>query len=105
VITYRGATEWNLADQILTSKIVDLKTRIKDVYLRRQGEDVEGDDLQTFKDAMSEELNGFFYVGMTVEDRVLSFDAQRITLESTDDDGVKKVSQQYRVQKLLEGCK
>ena len=105
IITFRGATEWKLADQILTSKIVDIKTRVKDVYLRRQGEDVEGDDLQTFKDAMSEELNGFFYVGMTIEDRVLSFDAQRITLESTDDNGVKKVSQHYRVQKLLEGCK
>jgi hypothetical protein len=105
VITYRGATEWNLADQILTSKIVDLKTRIKDVYLRRQGEAVEGDELQTFKDAMSEELKAFFYVGMTAEDTVLSFDAQRMTLESTDDNGVKTVSQYYRTQKLLEGCK
>ncbi len=105
VITFRGATEWKLADQILTSKIVDLKTRVKEVYLRRQGEEVEGDDLQTFKNAMSEELNAFFYVGMTTEDTVLSFDAQRITTESTDDNGVKKVSQHYRTQKLLEGCK
>lgn len=105
VITFRGATEWKLADQILTSKIVDIKIRVKDMYLRRQGEDVEGDDLQTFKDAMSEELNAFFYVGMTIEYSVLSFDAQRITLEFTDDAGVKKVSQHDRVQKLLEGCK
>jgi hypothetical protein len=84
---------------------VDIKTRVKDVYLRRQGEEVEGEDLQTFKDAMSEELNALFYVGMTTEDTVLSFDAQRITTESTDDNGVKKVSQHHRAQKLLDGCK
>ena len=105
VISFRGAAEWQLADQVLTSKIVDIKTRVKDVYLRRQGEEVEGDDLQTFKDAMSEELNAIFYVGMTTEDTVLSFDAQRITTESTDDNGIKKVSQHQRAQKLLEGCK
>ena len=105
LISFRGAAEWQLADQVLTSKIVDIKTRVKDVYLRRQGEEVEGDDLQTFKDAMSEELNAIFYVGMTTEDTVLSFDAQRITTESTDDNGIKKVSQHQRAQKLLEGCK
>jgi hypothetical protein len=105
VIALRGAAEWQLADEVLTSKIIDIKTRIKDVYLRRQGDDVEGEDLQTFKDAMSEELNSIFYVGMTTEDTVLSFDAQRITTESTDDNGVKKVTHHYRAQKLLDGCR
>jgi hypothetical protein len=105
VIVFRGAAEWQLADDVLTSKIVDIKTRIKDVYLRRQGEDVEGDDLQTFKDAMSDELNTMFYVGMTTEDTVLSFNQQRITTESTDGNGVKKITHHHRAQKLLDGCK
>jgi hypothetical protein len=105
VVSFRGATEWQLNDQILTSKIVDIKTRIKDVYLRRKGEDVEGDELQTFKDAVSDELDAIFYIGMTSEDAVLSFDPQRITTESTDDNGVRKVVQHHRTQKLLDGCK
>jgi len=105
VVVFRGAAEWQLADDVLTSKIVDIKTRIKDVYLRRQGAEAEGDDLQTFKDAMADELNALFYVGMTTEDTVLSFNQQRITTESTDDNGVRKVVQHHRTQKLLDGCK
>jgi hypothetical protein len=50
-------------------------------------------------------LNSIFYVGMTTEDTVLSFDSQRITTESTDDNGVKKVTHHYRAQKLLDGCR
>jgi hypothetical protein len=105
VISFRGAAEWQLADQVLTSKIVDIKTRVKSVYLRRIGEEVGGEDLQTFKDAMSEEIYAVFYVGMSTEDTVLSFDAQQITTESTDDNGIKKVSVHQRAQKLLEGCR
>jgi len=105
VISFRGAAEWQLAESVLTSKIIDIKIRVKEAYLRRSGDDVDAEELETFKQAISTEMNGIFYVGRTSEDTVLSYNKNQITTESTDEDGVKTVSQHVRTAKLLEGCK
>jgi len=104
-IAFRGAEEWQLTDKSLMSKIIDVKLRVKDAFIKDNGTSVDEGELQKFKENLLEEMNHFVYSGKTSEDVVIAAYKDRLIIETSEDDGTKKLSQLIRANKLLDGCK
>ena len=104
-LSFRGAEEWQLTDKSLITKIIDVKFRIKDIFFKNDGADVDDDELERFKGNMLEEIKHFLYAGKTSDDIIIAADKDRIIIETSEDDGTKKLSQLFRTSKLLDGCK
>jgi len=104
-LSFRGAEEWQLTDKSLITKIIDVKFRIKDIFFKNDGTDVDDDELERFKGNMLEEIKHFLYAGKTSDDIIIAAEKDRIIIETSEDDGTKKLSQLFRTNKLLDGCK
>ena len=104
-LSFRGAEEWQLTDKSLITKIIDVKFRIKEIFFKNDGADVDDDELERFKGNMLEEIKHFLYAGKTSDDIIIAADKDRIIIETSEDDGTKKLSQLFRTSKLLDGCK
>lgn len=104
-LSFRGAEEWQLTDKSLITKIIDVKFRIKDIFFKNDGADVDDDELERFKGDFLEEMKHILYAGKTSDDIIIAADKNRIIIETSEDDGTKKLSQLFRTNKLLDGCK
>ena len=104
-LSFRGAEEWQLTDKSLITKIIDVKFRIKDIFLKNDGADVDDDELERFKGDFLEEMKHILYAGKTSDDIIIAAEKDRIIIETSEDDGTKKLSQLFRTNKLLDGCK
>ena len=104
-LSFRGAEEWQLTDKSLITKIIDVKFRIKDIFFKNDGTDVDDDELERFKGDFLEEMKHILYAGKTSDDIIIAAEKDRIIIETSEDDGTKKLSQLFRTNKLLDGCK
>ena len=104
-LSFRGAEEWQLTDKSLITKIIDVKFRIKDIFFKNDGTDVDDDELERFKGDFLEEMKHILYAGKTSDDIIIAAEKDRIIIETSEDDGTKKLSQLFRTSKLLDGCK
>ena len=102
---FRGSVEWQILEQSLIEKIVDIKIGVNYVVFEINGNKVEDESiLKTFRDKF-EGINEMFYVGMTSDSRITSFEKDFFITEELQDDGSKRIMQFNRTNKMIEGCR
>ena len=102
---YRGSSEWQIIDQSLLEKIVDVKIGIKDMKVSINGSPVENE--ATLKDIRDrfEGINQLFYAGLTSDARIVSHNKDLFVTEELQDDGQNRRMEYHRTTKIIEGCR
>ena len=102
---FRGSEEWQITEQSLLEKMVDVKIGIKYLVFKINGNKIEDETiLKTFRDQF-EGINQIFYAGMTSDSHIISFDKDYFVTEELQDDGTKRNMQFNRTNKMIEGCR
>lgn len=108
-IFLRGSAEWQIIEQSLLEKIVDIKLNVKNFSAKIDGAEIKDEkilgSLQDRYGELEQELKQFFYVGMTSDDQIISYERDFFVTEELLDDGSKSSTEHQRTKKLLEGCK